>query len=220
MGPKYGAVPDEEKTSINPTSIAILGDEDSKERKILMNPSFRSKEHAKVTKLLDKATDRAPPAIVEYLKMAQPVTAGCIVGCAGSVRRSSLPRMALTCAGAPSARSCEACMPIYVRIFALCARFVAALPQEELGILLGLLLCFFGGMYPMTMAACEALRQCGGELTIEAVHDLYAEFLNAKAASDEDDKVDDDGDGALARARARAPRARRASTSAMPLGRL
>ena len=39
------------------------------------------------------------------------------------------------------------------------------LPTDELGILAGLVLCFFGGLYPMTLAAFEAYKQCGGEDT-------------------------------------------------------
>jgi hypothetical protein len=61
------------------------------------------------------------------------------------------------------------------------AFFVAALPVEELGILLGLLLCFFGGMFPMVMAAAEAWRQCGGAQTNECVHDLYAQVTRERA---------------------------------------
>ena len=171
----YGSVPDgdEEKTSINPaksTVEVILGEEGSKERELILHPTMREKEHKKITKLLDAATDRAPPAVVGYLKSAQPCVAGCVVGC-------------------------EMCVPIYARVYALGARFVAALPQEELGMLLGLLLCFFGGLYPMTLAAVEALRQCGGAQFYEACHDLQVQFLNAKAASDADDLVDEDGDG-------------------------
>lgn len=57
--------------------------------------------------------------------------------------------------------SCEATLPIYVRLAWLIGTFVAHLPKEELSILAGLVLCFFGGMYPLVLAAGEALLQCG-----------------------------------------------------------
>ncbi len=47
----------------------------------------------------------------------------------------------------------------------------------------------------MTMASAEAWRQCGGEQTWECIHDLYAQFLNAAAAMEIDDKKDEDHDG-------------------------
>lgn len=57
--------------------------------------------------------------------------------------------------------SCEATLPIYVRVAWLIGTFIAHLPAEEISMLAGLVLCFFGGMYPLTLAAAEALRQCG-----------------------------------------------------------
>lgn len=64
----------------------------------------------------------------------------------------------------PSSRtwfSCEATLPIYVRVAWLIGTFISHLPAEEISMLAGLVLCFFGGMYPLTLAAAEALRQCG-----------------------------------------------------------
>lgn len=48
-----------------------------------------------------------------------------------------------------------------MRVAWLIGTFVSHLPADELSILGGLVLCFFGGMYPLCMAAGEALRQCG-----------------------------------------------------------
>jgi hypothetical protein len=82
-GAKYGAVAAKEDKNWYKASVqgadSLLGGENSKERELVMNPTAREKEHKKMMKLLDGATDKAPPAIVKYLKMIEPCVAGGIV---------------------------------------------------------------------------------------------------------------------------------------------
>lgn len=149
---------------------AVLGDEESMTRQIISNPTMREKEREKFEKLIGAAASKAPGPVVNILKKITPCLSWTAV-------------------------CCEATIPIYMRVFGIIAKFVSMLPQDELAILCGLLLCFFGGMYPMTMAAAEAWRQCGGDQTAECIHDLYAQFQTALEASKADDELDEDGDG-------------------------
>jgi len=50
-------------------------------------------------------------------------------------------------------------IPIYANIAYYIAAFVSKLPTDVFGIVWGLCLVFFGGFYPLTMAAFEAFRQ-------------------------------------------------------------
>ena len=40
--------------------------------------------------------------------------------------------------------SCEACIPVYIRVFNIVSDFFAKLPKDEATMCLGFLLCFFG----------------------------------------------------------------------------
>jgi hypothetical protein len=69
------------------------------------------------------------------------------------------------------------------------------LPVDILLAILGLLLCFFGGTFAITIAALEAFYYGGFETFKTNLLSLYYEFMILWKKSREDDLVDADGDG-------------------------
>eukprot|EP01031_Cornospumella_fuschlensis_P025734 gene25734-31080_t len=61
--------------------------------------------------------------------------------------------------------------------------------------LVGLIMCFFGGSFLLTIAAVEAFRMTGYETTLQCVRDLLEDLKKVKEASDKDNDKDEDGDG-------------------------
>jgi len=70
-----------------------------------------------------------------------------------------------------------------------------ALPEDQLQFLIGAIICFFGGVYPLLFAAIEAAKH-GGLTTLKAaLKDLADEASVIIEASKKDDKADDNKDG-------------------------
>jgi hypothetical protein len=69
------------------------------------------------------------------------------------------------------------------------------LPVDILFGLLGLMLCFFGGTFAITIAAAEAFYYSGFETFKSNLLFLYYEFMVIWKKSREDDLLDEDGDG-------------------------
>ncbi|CAN0366922.1 unnamed protein product, partial [Scytosiphon promiscuus] len=59
----------------------------------------------------------------------------------------------------------------------------------------GLVMCFFGGFFHVTIAAVEAFNMTGGEKVWLCIHDLKEDIKILHHASKEDDMRDDDNDG-------------------------
>mmetsp|Transcript_71313 Transcript_71313/g.143557 ORF Transcript_71313/g.143557 Transcript_71313/m.143557 type:complete len:388 (-) Transcript_71313:783-1946(-) len=148
----------------------VLGDEGGITRRLVTSSSFRDKELNKWERIIEGASNKAPPALLPCIKGFTPCFSWSIV-------------------------CIEVMVPCYIRIIKALTLFLAKLPQEELGILLGLVLCFFGGMFPLTLAAAEAWRQFGGTELTECLALMNEQFMVAHAASEADDLVDDDNDG-------------------------
>ena len=136
----------------------------------VLDKTAREKEEAKWEALVGSASGKAPPRAAVCLKACAPAVAWAVVGC-------------------------EVCVPVYAKVFRAVYFVVSRLPTDCFGVLWGLCLVFFGGVYPLTLAAFEAFRQCGGAETYAALHDLGVQYGNAKKALDADDLVDADGDG-------------------------
>eukprot|EP00616_Rhizochromulina_sp_CCMP1243_P016807 CAMPEP_0118975282 /NCGR_PEP_ID=MMETSP1173-20130426/15329_1 /TAXON_ID=1034831 /ORGANISM="Rhizochromulina marina cf, Strain CCMP1243" /LENGTH=361 /DNA_ID=CAMNT_0006925147 /DNA_START=57 /DNA_END=1142 /DNA_ORIENTATION=- len=130
----------------------------------------REKEAERWTKLISSASESAPPAAVPYLKMMAPVLSAVLVGL----------HMAL---------------PLILSAAAAVDKFFQVVPAQLLVAVFGALICFFGGMYPATIAAMEAWQQAGGRRAYENARDLYIEFKRVMHKSAEDDLKDEDGDG-------------------------
>lgn len=73
--------------------------------------------------------------------------------------------------------------------------FYKTLPADELRFLIGAVICFFGGMYPVLFAAIEAAKHGGLSKFQLALKDLADEALTIIEASKKDDDADDDNDG-------------------------
>ncbi len=60
-----------------------------------------------------------------------------------------------------------------------------AMPKNVLSMAYGLTLCFFGGMFPLTLAASEAFYATGGDTVQAAIADLSEDLKELKKANDE-----------------------------------
>jgi len=72
---------------------------------------------------------------------------------------------------------------------------VERLPDKVVLAIIGFVVCFFGGVFPATIAAVEAWIICGGPEAWETVKMLYAEWQKVGVENIKDDLKDDDKDG-------------------------
>lgn len=68
-------------------------------------------------------------------------------------------------------------------------------PEQYGPLLLGLVMCFFGGSYATLIAAIEAVRLSVWQRLSDGFSTLYKNYKIAEAASRKDDEVDADGNG-------------------------
>lgn len=127
-------------------------------------------EADKWTKVIGAAADRAPEKVRPYVSMAAPILAKLIA--------------ALIIA-----------WPYIVKYTALAREYYAMLPHQVIMLIVGAVCCFFGGMFPATIAAVEAWRLSGGKEAIRNLKLLLDEANKVKKAEDADDQVDADNDG-------------------------
>ena len=59
----------------------------------------------------------------------------------------------------------------------------------------GFIMCFFGGSFPMLIAAVEAYKMIGYESSLKCIRDLSEDFSKFSLASKQDDDKDEDNDG-------------------------
>jgi len=59
----------------------------------------------------------------------------------------------------------------------------------------GFIICFFGGIFPATIAAYEAWSLCGGKEAVASIKELYREACKVRDVSKEDDQKDEDNNG-------------------------
>jgi len=86
-------------------------------------------------------------------------------------------------------------LPHFVQAATLIHDYVERMPEKVFYATLGVLMCFFGGFFPATIAAFEAWQLCGGKEALAACKKLYGEFNKIKDASKKDDDIDADQDG-------------------------
>eukprot|EP00441_Pelagodinium_beii_P016374 CAMPEP_0197660464 /NCGR_PEP_ID=MMETSP1338-20131121/50860_1 /TAXON_ID=43686 ORGANISM="Pelagodinium beii, Strain RCC1491" /NCGR_SAMPLE_ID=MMETSP1338 /ASSEMBLY_ACC=CAM_ASM_000754 /LENGTH=340 /DNA_ID=CAMNT_0043237815 /DNA_START=42 /DNA_END=1061 /DNA_ORIENTATION=+ len=78
-------------------------------------------------------------------------------------------------------------LPYIVEAILQAQKFIAKLPEKILWATIGFLVCFFGGIFPATIAAAEAWNSCGG---VEAWHQagvLWEECMKISDAQKKDD---------------------------------
>lgn len=127
-------------------------------------------EAKRLTKIIEELGSKVPAKVSPYVKMAAPYLA-----MAWIYFMIALPYIITTVSKAQE----------------LCAQ----LPEKIVYALVGFCVCFFGGVFPATIAAVEAWHLCGGDEAMECCKTLYAEFQKVHAASGKDDAKDLDGDG-------------------------
>eukprot|EP00928_Gymnodinium_smaydae_P082198 TRINITY_DN65592_c0_g1_i1.p1 TRINITY_DN65592_c0_g1~~TRINITY_DN65592_c0_g1_i1.p1 ORF type:complete len:383 (+),score=30.69 TRINITY_DN65592_c0_g1_i1:64-1149(+) len=157
---------------VAPSNQATLKPERKKVQKSAPTKARLSAEvkHEKMQKQMRAHTlGRAPPFLAPYLQAAAPVAFGFL-------------------------HFLKLLSPYVISCIQLCVRVYSALPTNIISALIGLALCFFGGLFPTLIAACEAARVCGWDRTVASFHDLAAEAEVAIEASEKDDA---DGASAL-----------------------
>ncbi|CAM9879672.1 unnamed protein product [Scytosiphon promiscuus] len=85
--------------------------------------------------------------------------------------------------------------PVVIKFYALLYKGYKMLPVNVIGMIYGLVMCFFGGFFHVTIAAVEAFNMTGGEKVWLCIHDLKEDIKILHHASKEDDMRDDDNDG-------------------------
>ena len=84
--------------------------------------------------------------------------------------------------------------PVIHAIQKLYALYVR-LPTNVARAVYGLALCFFGGSFSITIAACEAFKQTGGEKTHACIEDLKKALRMVILDLKKDEEIDADHDG-------------------------
>jgi len=84
---------------------------------------------------------------------------------------------------------------VFLAFYSVCGKYFARLPYHLVMAVFGLILCFFGGTFPMTIAAYEAFHTCGWENTQACIRDLQESFAKIKKEDDADNLKDENHDG-------------------------
>jgi hypothetical protein len=92
-------------------------------------------------------------------------------------------------------RVIDSIAPYAAKVLGLACVLYDYMPLSILEALYGLICCFFGGMYPLTIAAAETFRVTGGDKVKKCLLDIYEDVKNVLEANTVDNKKDDDGDG-------------------------
>lgn len=129
-----------------------------------------SLEEQRIARMIDAASEKAPPEIAKYIKAAAPYMGWTVV-------------------------IGEGVLWVQFKSFQLGWRVYQSLPINLAKAVTGLAICFFGGSFPTLITASEAFTQSGWAQTKKCVRELYEEGMLAVEASKEDDQKDDDGDG-------------------------
>jgi len=86
-------------------------------------------------------------------------------------------------------------LPVIITSSQKAYAFYHKLPHNVVQIAIGLVFCFFGGLYPALFAAIQAAKLGGISTVRDALKDLANEAMIVLEESKKDDDVDADGDG-------------------------
>lgn len=95
----------------------------------------------------------------------------------------------------PIANAVAFLLPILIKYCNKLYKIWSKIPKDESYIVIGLVFCFFGGLYPTLFAAIQAARASGWESMISALSTLTNEITVILEANEKDNDKDDDGDG-------------------------
>mmetsp|Transcript_53999 Transcript_53999/g.150177 ORF Transcript_53999/g.150177 Transcript_53999/m.150177 type:complete len:469 (-) Transcript_53999:112-1518(-) len=141
---------------------------------VLLEPVYQKidfeAEKQRLTKLIVAASEKAPQKVAPYLKQAAPILATLVV-------------------------SFMTALPYILKVANMFNKIIEKMPENILYASIGCVVCFFGGIFPATIAAAEAWMLCGGTKAVEALKDLYTESVKALVATKKDDGVDANNDG-------------------------
>lgn len=120
----------------------------------------------KAEKLVNAAADKAPAALAPYIKMAAPLM-------------GLLLKL----------------VDVVAPLFSKGQKFLSSLPAGVFDIIIGLLLCLFGGTFNMSISAYQAFRNCGWDNCKNQVSFLVEEFKHLEKGFDAAAKKDLNSDG-------------------------
>jgi hypothetical protein len=86
-------------------------------------------------------------------------------------------------------------IPLIIDGVQVARKWLRLVPETLRYGLLGFFLCFFGGVFPATIAAIEAWRQFGGDDALHNLETIGQQLSNLQEADAADNLKDDDGDG-------------------------
>lgn len=154
------------------TEVVADGKEavEQSKKALLERKKSMTEEEVRVEKAISALSGKAPPVVAKYLKMAAPVLAWIFV-------------------------LGEAAFPYFIKFCKLCYAIYLWLPVDIFTALVGLVICFFGGMFPTLIAAAQAFTQSGWETTKRDLQVLWHESEVILEQSKKDDEKDEDGDG-------------------------
>lgn len=89
----------------------------------------------------------------------------------------------------------EVAIPIFITYCQKAHEFYCKLSQDAIKFILGMILCFFGGVFPTLFAALEAAKHGGLMILKDSLTDLAEEATVIIEASKKDDDADATGDG-------------------------
>lgn len=124
---------------------------------------WQTVKRAQISGVIIELSSRAPIQVAPHVKTAAPYLAYVVV----------LVMLA---------------MPYVVQACSKAKQVLTTLPDKAIYAILGFAVCFFGGVFPATIAAVEAWQLCGGEEAQKCVKQLYEEAKKVQAANAEDEK--------------------------------
>lgn len=128
----------------------------------------------RITALIEEAATRTPPQLAQFIKKAGPILIPVTKALVFFINTFG---------------------PLYFKAGQLLYVFLSALPWELLMAITGLCLCFCGGGYCASIAACEAFLMTGWPATKHNLTLVYNDIVAMHEKQTEDDQKDDDGDG-------------------------
>jgi len=86
-------------------------------------------------------------------------------------------------------------LPLVITYIKIAYDWYVKLPTDYLNLIIGIIFCFFGGVYPVLFAAVQAAKHGGWHTLQESLQDLAEESIKIIEASKKDDEKDNDNDG-------------------------